>query len=417
MDNELLTVPDLSSNFSISPSTIYRWIREGKLNSQKSGRRVFVIRDDTFFSFLSEMLEWNYDKNDAYIPDELLQYEYWHQNIDYFSWLLKICYSSKEDIKRKRFRIDKIFQNYIKINKITINGVKNLFNKSVQRKNEVFEDLKRGWYNEMSFSFPLKDSTLGCSFSDIYNNYDISSDRFQFPSWKIVMSYYSVYFYLRTITLMKNSTFRLKKHTATLNCFKNNVIPVISKSLWGFPLNIEYNPNKRIYRNKILLSKLEYSKYRYCSHPRSPNLSPIDIFESIVKQFTKNGKKFSIKSQYTIFDFLLEFRIWANYLDISNLISLYGKGYKGFLDQNLSLILFIISGIAEISVIAKFGENEYLKSLQEIYDTFALNNSQIRRNFLNVSMYQRMKIYRNLGFISKDIKLKKEENMNELIFC
>jgi hypothetical protein len=83
-----------------------------------------------------------------------------------------------------------------------------------------------------------------------------------------------------------------------------------------------------------------------------------------------------------IFDFLHDFRVWANYQNIDDLLSLRGIGYKAFIDQNLSLLLFMIGGITEICYIAVHGAESYLRNLQKLYDLFALNNPQLE----NVSL-------------------------------
>src|SRR2546430_12557250 len=38
-------------------------------------------------------------------------------------------------------------------------------------------DLKRGWYNELFFLFPLKDTTLGLTFADIEKNRSRSEEH------------------------------------------------------------------------------------------------------------------------------------------------------------------------------------------------------------------------------------------------
>jgi hypothetical protein len=97
---------------------------------------------------------------------------------------------------------------------------------------------------------------------------------------------------------------------------------------------------------------------------------------------------------YTLFDFLHDFRVWANYLDIDNMLSLWGQGYKAFLDQNLAAILFFIGGIAELCVVAALGEDAYLRQLQHIFDLFAANNPEIEESFSSTPLCQRHDIFR-----------------------
>ncbi len=116
-----------------------------------------------------------------------------------------------------------------------------------------------------------------------------------------------------------------------------------------------------------------------------------------------------------LFDYLHDFRIWANYLDIDNLLSLWGAGYKGFIDQNLSVILFFIGGIAELCYISVFSEKQYLDQLQSFYDLFATNNPELESEFAKTSLYQRLLIYNGFGLVKGQITLKQESNLNSVI--
>jgi hypothetical protein len=81
-------------------------------------------------------------------------------------------------------------------------------------------------------------------------------------------------------------------------------------------------------------------------------------------KLSKSADKQEKNIQYTLFDYLHDFRIWANYIDINNILALWGKGYKGFLDQNLSFLLFIIDGISELCYISVHGQEKYIRILQ-----------------------------------------------------
>lgn len=117
-----------------------------------------------------------------------------------------------------------------------------------------------------------------------------------------------------------------------------------------------------------------------------------------------------------LFDFLHDFRVWANYQNIDDMLNLWGIGYKAFIDQNLSLILFMIGGISELAFIAVQGADQYIQSLQKLYDLFATNNPQLEREFKNTPIYQRHELYKELGFVDQSLKLKTEVNPNAVIF-
>ena len=157
--------------------------------------------------------------------------------------------------------------------------------------NQIKNDLQRGWYNELAYAFPLKDSLLGLSFRDIQVNRLSAANRFTFPSLKIIASYYSAYFYLRSATLFKNSSFRLEEHNATINSFNHNALKPLSGTLLNFPLNIAYVPGDRVYRNALPTSNIPHLRFIYSQHPRQPHLSPSGLFEKVFKDFKQRSKK------------------------------------------------------------------------------------------------------------------------------
>lgn len=412
-EQNTIAIDDLVGFVRVSKSTIYRWIKEEKIKTKIVDGKTEVY----FNEFITNKFEINSHKfySQPYIPVELKDFHLWYETLDYLTWLFKISYSPKELIKAKKFRMDNIFINYLTLYKITPKKIKKAFKNDIKNRKMVVDDLKRAWYNELAFIYPLKKMTLGLSFNDIEINKDISNNRFTFPSWKIIQSYYSIYFYLRAVTQLNFSDFHIEKHEATINSFKYNTLPVLKKVIWKFPLDIDYIPNERKYRKELLINKLDYTKFQYCFHPRKPHLPPEVIYENIYTQFSRKGKSFKRPAQYTIFDFLLEFRIWSNYLDIDNLLSLWGPGYRSFLDQNISFLLFIIGGISEMCFLSIFGEQQYINELQKFHDLFAANNEEIKDNFTITSIYQRFKIYKYLGYIESDIKFEEKIDFNKII--
>lgn len=413
--DELYTPKEMAKLFEVPTSSVYSWIKKGKLTAIRDKGKLTIPHDELYSSFVTEFIKKKYDvEPEPYFPDELLAYSDWHQTLDYFSWLFKVCYSHPNDLKKKQFNIRVIFENYLTSNKIDLKKIKGQFNSSDIKIKGITDDFKRGWYNELAYIYPLKNATLGISFREVTENLKISATRFSFPSWKITECYYSSYFYIRSIALYKNPNFRIQEHKATLNTFKNNALDGLKKTLWKFPLDIEYKPKTKYFASKTIAGQLKHLKHNYSRHPRIPNLLPLEIVKDIYSNFQKRGKTFNKPMHYTLFDFLLEFRIWANYLDIDNLLNLYGEGFKGFLDQNLSLILFFIGGMTELIYISVFGEEQYLNELQNLYTLFAKNNSDIKDNFIYSSVYQRMKIYKLRGYITNEIKIDSIINDNEI---
>ncbi|NOT04030.1 MAG: hypothetical protein HOP27_05465 [Anaerolineales bacterium] len=411
-----ISIQEIIGFTGVTKSTIYRWIKTGKLIAIKDGQSYSILLSENR-DFISALIRKKHSKPiSVWTPKEIEDYSEWHELIDEICWLIKVCYSSRDDIKRKRFRLDTLFVNYLTSNKITLSKVKQIFASNIKPKlRSITDDLKRGWYNELAYAVPLKKSTLGLSFNDIDLNKAASSIRFAFPSWRITSAYYSVYFYLRAITLQKQDGFRLQEHAASISAFKNNLLQPLTRVLWKFPLNITYSPNIRIHKKDLLIEELEHTQYIYSNHPRTPHRTPMQIFDHIYKTFRKKFGKKAKSISYTLFDYLHDFRIWANYLDIDNLLSLWGPGYKSFIDQNLSIILFFIGGISEISYLSVFEEEQYLKQLQSLYDLFASNNPELESEFIKTPVYQRLLIYKGLGMVNGLITLKKGSDLNVVV--
>ena len=351
----------------------------------------------------------------AWVPKEIKEFNRWHHLLDEFLWLLKVSYGDPSAIKRKVFRLDKLFCSFITINKVTQARIRNTFASSSSSPTTlVLNDLKRGWYNELAYSFPLRPSTLRHSYSDLEQNKSTSIIRLGFPSWRITTAYYSVYSYLRAVTLLKQSGFRLEQHGATIECFKNGVVNPLSNTLWRFPFNIAFVPGKTVRVANLPCLTLDHARFGYSRHPRAPHRNPEDIYRHIFQAFRQKGKAGKRPSMYSLFDFLHDFRVWANYLDIDNMLSLWGQGYKAFLDQNLAALLCFVGGIAEMCVMSVLGDDVYLRQLQRIYDLFAANNPEVEASFGDTPLCQRLDIYRALKFTEGALLRPAKEDINKV---
>ena len=210
------------------------------------------------------------------------------------------------------------------------------------------------------------------------------------------------------------SGFRLEQHGSTIECFKNSVISPLAHTLWRFPFDISYRVGQTTRVATPPCETLRHMKFSYSNHPRSPNRSPTKIYRHISEAFRVKGKSGQRQRIYTLFDYLHDFRVWANYLDINDMLSLWGQGYKAFLDQNLSTLLFFIGGFAELCVIAVLGADIYHRQAQRIHDLFAANNPELEPSFGNTPVFQRFEIYRALRFTSGILDRPTKEDINRV---
>ena len=349
-----------------------------------------------------------------YVPREIADYNRWHTVLDDFCWLLKVTYTPPSDLKRKQFRLDVIFANYLRESIGEMERIASALGSKPTHDVAVTEDLRRGWYNELAFAMPLRESLIGLSFRDIVRNRDISNSRFVFPSWRIVSAYYALYFFLRSVTLQKEPNVNVQRHSSTINAFKYNVIPALESNIWRFPFDITWTPGVKVFKRKTVIAQLPHLRYKYAQHPREPNRSPIESFKFIRGYFPQRAKARKNPTTYNLIDLLRELRIWANYIDIDNLSNLWGPGYRTFLDHNLSTLLFFLAGVGELAFLAVREERKYLVQMQSFYDTFVCSNPEVENAFSRSPMFHRMLIYRELGLIRGEIKLKVATNTNEI---
>jgi hypothetical protein len=400
----------------VTPGTIYSWIKSGRLKTTGDGGKLAIRFTDNEAFLLERMREYWKKPTRAYVPEALKRYAKWHQVLDAMAWLVKVSYSEKEQIKKKQFRLDSLLANYLSTHNITLRDIRIALQPDTTAKQiPITDDLKRGWYNELAFALPLKPATLGVSFRDLKTNERRSVERFAFPSWRIAMAYYSSYFYLRSITLHKQPELRLREHGATIASFKNSALGPVSKGLWQFPFDIGYSPISLGRNRRRPAIDVRSLTHKYCSHPQPPHRSPAQLVNFVYQTFRRNGRKGRKPKLYTLFDYFHDFRVWANYLEIDNLLSLAGKGYKGFLDQNLSLLLFFIGGFAELTHISVFGEAAYESSLKDFLKLVVHSDTIADKDLSLIPQYQRLQIYRRLGLTTVWIEPRITPDENDVL--
>jgi hypothetical protein len=338
------------------------------------------------------------------VPPEISRYSKWHSVLDELSWVLKAVYSDPEDLKRKRFRLDVLLAHYISKNRISLKDTRREFRPtSGTVADKVWQDLQRGWYNELAFSFPPRCSTLGLSFQDVNTNEEATAARFLFPSWRITTAYYAIYFFLRAITRLKQPVFRLEEHGATLRNFKSCALRPLERTLWHFPLNVAVWPGRRRDVRAIPQLRSRQLRFNYARHPRPPNHSPAQAHRWILSVLRHQSRDGSVTMHYTLFDYLHDFRIWANYLEIEHLLNLRGPGYKAFLDQSLATILFFVGGIAELVFLASTSETVFRNRCQLFFDVIAASSTDIAEKYSLMPPAQRLEVYTQLRLIRRGI--------------
>jgi excisionase family DNA binding protein len=398
------TVREMADVLQVSESSVRRWISKGLLTATRSGRS-FSIPGQPNAAFISTRLQAAWARPIlAYVPPEISRYSEWHQVLDELVWLAKAVYSDRSALKRRRFRLDVLFARYLTANGVDLRSIRKSFSPtSVSLSRGVWEDLQRGWYNELAFSFPQRPSALGLSFSDVSTNGEASAKRFTFPSWRITAAYYSVYFYLRALTRLKQPSFRLAEHGATLTNFKACALQPLQNTVWFYPLSIDFVPGTRHSANRVPQLQYGHLRHAYARHPRPPYLTPEDAHRHVLSVFRRRASRSSKTVAYTLFDYLHDFRIWANYLEIEHLLNLRGAGYKAFMDQALAFILFFVGGITELVLIASSSPTRFLNHSQRFFSLLAASSAEVEVAYPELPLAQRLDLFSQLGLLRRGL--------------
>lgn len=409
--HDSLSVAEVAAFAGVSSTTVRKWIRGGQLAASKTSGRYSIPRDENV-DFIVAQLKKKYERpEEPWVPADLATYADWHTVIDELVWLLKVTFAEREALKKRDFRLDRLLQRHLERNVGSLRNVRSSFLPSpTLPRGFVEDDLLRGWYNELSFAFPLRSSTLGLRFRDVEANKKDAESRLMFPSWRFIQAYYAIYFYARCLSQMKTSTFRLERHGATLNTFGHGVLAACESTVWPWPLSIRHSPGRRVRRSTLPIRQLPHLQYGYARHPRAPYRTPQESYEYVRVQLRKRALSRGKDSTYTLVDFLYDFRVWANYRDIDSLLALWGPGYRAIIDMNLSVLLFFIGSAAELAFAAAVGETAYLDQLQHLYDAFVSRDRHLRIEFPSCPLFQRLQVFRGTGIVSSGIRLATEEN-------
>ena len=342
---------------------------------------------------------------------ELTEYLHFHDTIDRFAWMLKLRFSTREILKNRKYRIDELFQYFLKELKFDSKKIKNgLVGVGLSKKKFKFH-LLQGWYNEIAASFPFaKDFNIGSSLEYVDN--DPESELF--PSWKIIKSYYSVYSYFTALVFTENKNLQTKEHRKSTLYFNRHQLSRYSNLILKFPFNIYY---KKGIKTKTFLdvNKKEW-KYKYARCPRGEKT----IFD-LEKEYRDDLKKIFIKEAngddvFTILDVLYKFRIWSNYQGINTITRLKQGGLLLFLERNLYTINFFAAGISELVAITLLGENEYRKIFEEFYLEYIKNNDSLYEKWYKIPQIIRYRIYKHSKILDKIPRHFSPPNNDELNF-
>lgn len=354
-------------------------------------RDVILDLGSTYFNELKD--------GDFRLDTLFFEYLIYHDTLDKFCWLIKLYYSDKKTIKNKHYKLDVLFQNFIKNNKYNHEKITKNVSSELDLEKSIFH-LKKGWYNELVRSVPFSEDFLEAG-TNIKGKTKFSGAI----AWNIIQSYYSYYEYTNALVFTEKSDINTKEHNKTLKIFSNDLYSKLSRKTLFYPFNI----NSQKHSNKQFQ---DFYKYEYALYPRLGGKDIKGLDNDIFKMLDNLSK--NNQSKNTFIDFFYDFRVWANYTGIETVVKLKNGGYLEFLKRNLSLIVFFMGGITELALLPLIGEEEFLKILKEFNSKYILNHEEYGNPLFN-PIFARFRIYKHLGIITQDTSFLVPKNIDPLI--
>lgn len=100
-------------------------------------------------------------------------------------------------------------------------------------------------------------------------------------------------------------------------------------------------------------------------------------------------------------DFLSDFRNWGQYTEIDELLHVRPGGFRAYLDQDLTILVFFYAAIAEIATIAMLGPGRVLEAAESIFKSLVTGNERLWRAPAPQTLDVRLRVYEHKGLLPK----------------
>jgi hypothetical protein len=319
------------------------------------------------------------------------QYLFFHNLLDKFCWCAKLHYSDRETVKRKRYRLDVLFQNILAMENVSLKKAQHCIDMN-STEEQLEYHLTKGWLNELVRSHPLHPDylTIGTNLGDWS-----TPGSGGFVSWNIIQSYYAFYEFFACLCVAVDSSVVADGHKVIARSLNNHILGKASNRLIFYPFNL----------TSSTLDFPDHPKhcgFWYATYPRQVGRSVKELEYELVQayKFLSSQKR---NQKTSIFDLLYDLRLWSNYTGVQSVIALSDGGYQKFLSQNLATLVFLTAGMAELAYIARFGEVRYLALLKHFSKSYIDKHESFARNKFLIPSYIRLRILNHMGFIKNRI--------------
>lgn len=376
---------------------------------------------------------------------DFTDYMFYHNSLDEFIWLIKLAYSPKEHIKRRKYSSNILFQYYIK-NTIDFDRLgKHVSSPKTNNPDRFIYYLKQGWYNELASAYPYNESQddAGTNISLPKGNNLWQTELF--PSWAITKTYYSIYAHYNSLLFTHIKKCNTYSHRNPTNHFNNVLLHKFGTILLKYPFNIMVSDIEKPLTGFRYFDRKEW-QYQYANYPREldydkkyialktdmDNATPEEIefvisllqqhhhpksntIYDVERQYYKNLKRvrsiLKCRAPVNIVDLMYLFRTWANYTGSDTYIDLQKGGYLRFLQKNLYVLNYFFAGLNELAAIMFLGENRFTEVFNGFYKSFIETREEMVSGWYYLPFINRIRIYQHLKLINVfDVNALKPQN-------
>lgn len=331
-------------------------------------------------------------------------YLFFHNLLDKLCWVAKLHYGDRETVKRKRHRLDTLFQGMLRSNAFSVEKAAKCLSQHATEEQLQYH-LTKGWLNELVRSHPLHPDYLSIGTSVGQWSTPGSGG---FASWNIIQSYYAFFEYLATICVGIDPNLKANGHKVVSRFFNNHGIGKAENRVIFYPFTLLDNTTRFPEHPK-------HCEFHYATYPREIGRSIGELEYEMTRAFTLISKQ-NKGSRTSFVDIFYELRLWANYTGVQSIITLSDGGYQKFLSRNLATVVFLMGGMAELAYISRFGAGSYLGALKRFSLDYVDKYESFARNKFLIPSYIRLRILKHLGIVQTNVDFLIPQPIDPVVF-
>lgn len=346
------------------------------------------------------------DSVDSFVLErapDFVDYLFFHNVLDKFCWLIRLQYADRATVKKKRYRLDTLFQRFL------LSGRFNT-HKAARCQPDLDDDqlakleyhMTKGWLNELVRSDPLHPDMV--QFGTNLQTWPGPGSG-GLASWNVVQSYYAFYEFTSCIAASIKPDLDTRSHRAVGREFASHTLGTGKDRLLFYPFTLTNRTRKFPHHP-------EFTKYYYATYPREPGRGIDELEREVQKALRLMGGR----STSSIFDLMYELRLWANYTGVASLMTLSDGGYQKFLMRNLGALVYFIAGMAELAYLSAAGVEKYLGALKRFSLDFIDKHERFARHKYLIPSYVRLRSYKHLGILDAPVAFIIPEQMDPIEF-